>query len=535
MTSHRRRTAPRWARLPEWATLTVWAATLLMVAASVARAFTYPPLGSKDEPAHFDYAVLLWHGRFPVFEDGITYGTTFGVDAPVQWVSQHPPLYYLVLAPIVGPLYDGDHALIAVLAGRMVSAVMAGLVVLATAWAASRCFPGHRRLPGGAAVVTALAGMLVQQGSSIYNDVLFVVFCALACGVAGAALRTGVGPRLLVGAALVGAGGMATRLTFFVWLIAICAAVLLAPTVRLGRLPAVWARLLAAATPGLAALVAAGWWYVHNKQTTGNFSGRHAQWGLENAGRVERPFLDITFDPEFYKSLFGVYRGIMKPADPTQWVLMLGPIVLAVVVGLVALVRRTRSGTALPVRRVAPLGWMPAWLSVGLVVAMFVAVTLLLVVVEIQYVTGGGAPITRYALTVLPPIAIAMSAGLTGWRWTSGVFTALWIALAVVPYLTLVDLHVVGIVPHAARVVQVMFVVSLVAMVGCVVGAFLDARRRPEAPAAVSGPGAPTTDGTAADGTVADGTVADDTGTGTPAAEDRADGRGDTALLDRTD
>lgn len=530
MTSHRRRTAPRWARLPEWATLTVWAATLLMVAASVARAFTYPPLGSKDEPAHFDYAVLLWHGRFPVFEDGITYGTTFGVDAPVQWVSQHPPLYYLVLAPIVGPLYDGDHALIAVLAGRMVSAVMAGLVVLATAWAASRCFPGHRRLPGGAAVVTALAGMLVQQGSSIYNDVLFVVFCALACGVAGAALRTGVGPRLLVGAALVGAGGMATRLTFFVWLIAICAAVLLAPTVRLGRLPAVWARLLAAATPGLAALVAAGWWYVHNKQTTGNFSGRHAQWGLENAGRVERPFLDITFDPEFYKSLFGVYRGIMKPADPTQWVLMLGPIVLAVVVGLVALVRRTRSGTALPVRRVAPLGWMPAWLSVGLVVAMFVAVTLLLVVVEIQYVTGGGAPITRYALTVLPPIAIAMSAGLTGWRWTSGVFTALWIALAVVPYLTLVDLHVVGIVPHAARVVQVMFVVSLVAMVGCVVGAFLDARRRPEAPAAVSGPGAPTTDGTAADGT-----VTEDTGTDTQAAEDRADGRGDTALLDRTD
>ncbi|WP_316311715.1 hypothetical protein, partial [Clavibacter michiganensis] len=116
----------------------------------------------------------------------------------MQWVAQHPPLYYLVLAPVVGPLFDSGDALAAVLAGRVMSAVMAGGVVLASAWAAWRCFPTARLLPGAVAVVTAFAGMLVQQGGSIYNDVLFVLFSVLGCGIAGAALRTGVTSRLLV-------------------------------------------------------------------------------------------------------------------------------------------------------------------------------------------------------------------------------------------------------------------------------------------------------------------------------------------------
>lgn len=484
-TGTRRERIGAWTAAHPWAGFTVLCALVFVLAASTARAFTYPPLNGGDEPAHLDYVITVWHLHLPVFENGITYHAPFGATTPVQWVSQHPPLYYLVLAPVVGPLFDGGHPLMAVIAGRLMSALMAGGVVVASAWAAWRCFPTARRLPGGVAIVTALAGMLIQQGGSIYNDVLFVLFCALACGIAGAALRSGVGPGLFVGAALVGAAGMTTRLSFALWLVAMVVAVVLARRVRLWGLSGIWARLVAGAAPVVAAIAASGWFYLHNKRTSGNFSGRHADWGIQNMGRVERPIPEVAFDGKFWTGLYGIYRGVLPQSDLVQWVLMILPMAIAVVVGITILVRRRRIRAVGLDARTAVTAQRRDRLSTLLIVAMFVAVSALLSVTEIDYVHGGGAPNTRYALTILPVITIAMAAGLTGWRRASGILVTVWMAVSFVPYLSLVDLHVAGIVPHAARVVQLTFAISVVAAVGCAVGAFLDARR----PAPVSMPG----------------------------------------------
>ncbi|MFJ3030374.1 hypothetical protein ACIPEQ_16165 [Curtobacterium sp. NPDC087080] len=470
------RLAARSATRP-WIDLVVVAAVVFVVAASVARAFTYPPLEGGDEPAHLDYVLSVWHAHLPVFEDGITYNAPFGSTTPVQWVAQHPPLYYLVLAPVVGPLFDGGDALAAVLAGRVMSAAMAGGVVLASAWAAWRCFPTARLLPGAVAVVTAFAGMLVQQGGSIYNDVLFVLFSVLACGIAGAALRTGVTSRLLVGAAIVGAGGTATRLSFALWLVALVVALAVAPTVRAGRLTGVPARLLAAATPVVTAALASGWFWFRNQQLTGSFSGRQADWGIENMGRVVRPRAEVATDPDFWTGLFGIYRGVLDPAEPVQlvqWVLMILPMVLAGVVGTWAAGRRAvgRSRTV-----AATTGRRRDRTSTTLIVLMFLAVAAILTVVEIDYVHGGGAPNTRYSLTVLPIITIVMGAGLTALPRLFPVPLTAWVLLAWVPYLSLVDLQVSTIVPDAAGVVQVSVGASAVAAAAIVVGAFT-ARRR---------------------------------------------------------
>lgn len=467
-----------WTAAHPWAGLTVWSAVVFLVAASVARAFTYPPLGSGDEPAHLDYVITVWHGHLPVFENGLTYKAPFGVVVPVQWVSQHPPLYYVLLAPVLGPLWDSGHALVAVMAGRFASALLIACSVPAAAWGAWRAFPGNRRLPGAVAVLTALCGIVIQQGSSIYNDALYYPLIVLAFAIAGAALRSGVGPKLLVAAVLVAAAGMSTRLSFGLWLVALVVALLLARDVRLWRLRGLLARVVAAVLPVVAAVAASGWFYVRNKQLSGNYSGRHADWGLQSFGRVERPVPVVAHDPFFWRGIFGVYRGVVDPLSWSTWLLLLVPLLLAVLVGVSALVfRRTRTaaaGTPRSVERATIRDARRDRLSTLLIVAMSVVVTALLVYTELDYVSGGGGANTRYGMTVLPVIVLAMAAGLTGWRRASGVLVLLWIALAMQPYLSLVDLSVTGIVPHAASVVRLTFAVSVVALVGCVIGAFLD-------------------------------------------------------------
>ena len=423
----------------DWATPIVLAATLLVLTASVARTFSSMPLASVDESAHVDYVLRVWHGQLPVLLDGIRFRPGFGGTPPVQWVAQHPPLYYALLAPVIGPLVDAGHPVQAVVSGRLCNAVFAAAVVPSAAWAASRCFPGVVRLPATVAVVTASTSVLVVQGGVVYNDSLAALTCALACGVAGAALRSGVGPGLVVGGALVAAAGMTTRLTFTLWLVAMVVAFALSRTVRLGRLRGLGARVLVAAVPLAAAAAASGWFWLRNQALTGSFSGRPTAW----PGYTPRPHyseVEVVSMLGFWRQLFALFRGALPIASPLPWVLLLLPVLLFV--------------AALVARRLRP--WAPAdddrW-SRRLVVAMLVVVTVLFVVVEIRYAAGGGAPLNRYTLTVLVPIALAMSAGFLAWV-RVGTWAALaWAVAAVVPTWSLVDTAGSELVGHSGTVV----------------------------------------------------------------------------------
>ncbi|QCR43898.1 hypothetical protein C1N91_10510 [Curtobacterium sp. SGAir0471] len=468
-----------WTTRHPWAGPTVWFAALFSVAASVAYAFVSPLL-VYDEPAHFDYVLTVWHGHLPVFEDGLTYRAPFGWSTATQWTAQHPPLYYVLLSPVVGPLFDSGHPLAAVMAGRLIGAVLAGATVVAAAWAATRCFPGAHRLPGAAAIVVATCGLVLQQGGLIYNDILCIPLLVLACGIAGAAIRSGMGPGLLLAAVLVGAAGMTTRLSFALWLVAVVVATLLAKRVQLWRFGGFWARVVAAVAPLVAAAAASGWFYLRNKELSGNYSGRHEEWGIEFMGRTVRPFWTVATDDAFWTSLFSLYRSSLGGNDPLQWILLLGPMALAVVVGIVQLVQRGVGRHVAPTPAVDGTGREPGRdrVAVFLIVAMFVIVSVLLIIVEIDYVHGGGAPITRYALTLLPVIAIVMAAGLTGFRRLSGPLVAVWTVLAALAYWTLVDFTGRNdiAVPHLGLVTRVSLVVCALALLGCIVSAFVEAR-----------------------------------------------------------
>lgn len=431
----------------DWAAPVVLAATLFLLLASVARSFSGLPLSSADEPAHVDYALRVWHGQLPQLLDGVRFRPGFGSTPPVQWVAQHPPLFYLLLAPVVGPLVDTGHPLQAVLAARLVDAVIVALVVPAAAWAAARCFPGAGRLPATVAVVAASTPLLVVQGGVVYNDALSALVGVLGCGVAGAALRSGVTTRLLVGGSLVAAAGMTTRLSFALWFVAIVVAFVFARSIRVPRLRGVWGRVLVALGPVVAGAAASGWFYVRNEILTGSFSGRPKPW----PGSTPRPKIPesvVVRTKGFWQQLGAVYRGALDVNGALPWVLLLVPVVLALVGLVVVAVVVLR-------RRSAAVGRVPdgeRWPR-ALVVAMFVAVLLLYVVVEIRYVAGGGAPNSRYTLGVLMPVLLVVAAGLRCVERAAIVLVPAWSLTAAVAIWSLFDGSGNALVAHSGTVV----------------------------------------------------------------------------------
>lgn len=463
----------------------VLAAAVFAVFAAIAIGFSAPPFNSGDEAAHFDYAVSVWHGHLPVFEDGLTIKASFGTSPPVQWVSQHPPLFYAILAPVVGPLWDGGHQYQAVLAGRAVNALLAGLTVLAAGWAARRVLPTRPLAASVVAVVVSMTSMFLLVGGAVYNDLPNVAFGALAIGVAATALRRGLSTRLVVLAAVVTAAGMLSRLTFAVFVLAVLVAVLCAR--GNGWWNSVAGRLVAVVIAAAAPAVAAGWFFLRNERLTGNIAGSQPAWAAAHLHRQQHGFVETVTDPGFWTGVFSVFRGHFAPDVQWTWWLLVGPLLLAVVVAAVPALRRSGrvpSGTPAVVDgggRVAS-----DRLADVLVALMLAAVVVLVVFLQIRFTMQGGASQARYGLPVVPVLAVVMAIGLAGCgRVLSPLVVTVWVAAAGYDWFAIVDLSAPAFqVPATLTISRIAVVVAFVALAAVLAFVWTAALRRPATVAA---------------------------------------------------
>ena len=416
----------------------VLGAALFVVFASLAVGWSAPPLNSGDEAAHLDYAISVWHGHLPVFEDGLTIAPPFGIVPPVQWVSQHPPLYYAILAPVVGPLWDSGHPYVAVLGGRSMSALLAGAAVVATGWGVRRILPTRPAVAPVAAVLVSLTGMFQLVGGAVYSDLPVVALGVLALGAGAVALREGLRTGVVVTGAVVGALGMLSRLSFAVFLVALVVAFALAPWRRSGFWGGWRGHLVAVGGAVVVPGLAAGWFFLRNIAITGNVAGSHPEWSAEHLGRRQHTLLEVATGDGFWRGMFGMWQGHIPATVQWHWALLVLPLLIALVVAVVVAVRallRRRRGAEPAARLEAGIpgpeadGRAADWLVAAMVVAVFA----LVVVGQIDFSAGGGAANTRYGLPLLPVLALVMAYGLTGLgRVTSAVLTTLWIAGAAV-------------------------------------------------------------------------------------------------------
>ncbi|WP_182046780.1 hypothetical protein [Curtobacterium sp. ME26] len=517
--------------LPSLHTGVVLAAAVFAVFASVAVGFQGPALGGGDEPAHLDYVIDVWHGTLPVFENGLTIDPPFGVLPPVQWVAQHPPLFYWLLAPVVGPLWDDGSLYFAVLAGRAVNALFAGATVLAAAWAARRIAPRRPDVAPVAAVVVSCTSMLLLVGGAVYNDLPNVALGALALGVGATAIRRGISTPLLVGATLVTTAGMLSRLTFAVFLAAVVVSFLCARGLRPGPGPwnGVVGRVVAAVVVLAAPVAASAWFWLHNIATSGNIAGSHPEWSAQHLHRDSSTFWEVVSGSVFWRGVFGVFRGSQPPEHSGwTWALLLGPLVLGVVVLVVRRLRRNALPLPAP-RRLPGTGRRSARAaataqdtttaspvrSETLVVLMVATVFVLLVLLQVAFVMQGGAPQTRYGLPMVPLLAVVMGFGLASWgRWISPVLLTVWTAVAAWNWYAILDLaeppYLSAVPLQIARAAALLAVVAVLVVLVLWWLAALRRTRTPRRPTPDTDPG----------------TLTDSPAVGPPAAAEGADRTG---------
>ncbi|PZR54359.1 hypothetical protein DNL40_05535 [Xylanimonas oleitrophica] len=359
------------------------------VALAVTQALAVAPFTAGDEVAHLDYAWQVWHGRLPVFEEGLTLRPEHAWIPPVQWTAQHPPLFYLLLAPLVGPLADAGHPVGAMYAARLLGAVLAGVLVLAVRWAAAGVARPGSPLPLVAAYVTACSAVVAQAAGTVLNDVLAAVLTTTLLGLAVRVARHGLSGPLAAGLVVAAAACALARTSSM-----IVAAVCLVGAGLGGLVHRQLLRTAALTAATLAAVAAtAGWFYARNVRLTGTVTGGNPQWALTHQGREARSLAQVLLDPVTWDRLPNLFWWGPVVPRPVGTLLLLGvPLVVAAVTH-----RRVLRG---PVRQVLPV-------AVPLVAA------LVAVGVQTTYATSGGGLYPRYMLPVVAPLAIAVAAGLS--------------------------------------------------------------------------------------------------------------------------
>ncbi|MBZ2196413.1 hypothetical protein [Occultella gossypii] len=396
-----------------WERLGVLAVLVATAGFSASVALAVPMFGTADESAHFDYAYQVWHGTLPTFEGGLVIRPPFGSVPPVQWVSQHPPLFYLILAPVVGPLVDAEHMLRAGYAARAVNIAITVAFVAAVIWASRKLTPGRPRLAVTTGIVAASSAWVSGVGGAVYNDILAAFFCALLLGVTARSIRSGLTRQDTTLLAVLGSLGMLSRASAAI-VLALCLAALvigaaLGPAP--GRARRVGRSLLHATIAGCVVLASALWFYLHLLESTGTLTGGNIEWFRARLGRVERPVLELVADPDAWWQLtrfFGHGRYGTFPVELMTTACLLLP----VAVGLVFL-RRLR--TTIPADAVV------AGLATALVLAALAQ--------QFGYASGGGQLSPRYLLPVATVPFVLVAHGLTAALRARWLPTAAWLVV----------------------------------------------------------------------------------------------------------
>lgn len=306
-----------------WRRLGLAGVALAVLGGSGLVALSVPWLGTADEPHHLDYAASVFGGSLPVWGDGPT--IEVGRSLPsAQLASNHPPLYYAILAPAVGPALSVGKWKMATALGRIVTMALGIVAVYATSWAALQVTGSPFHAVSVPALLASFTPVALFAGL-VHNDVLLVLFVSLGLGVAVRILLHDASWNAVASASLIAALGMSTRVSF----IGSFAAIGLAISLHLfGETDADLFLRLRRTVNRIALVVVAvlmfiGWFYWRNFQLSGDFFRAVPQENPgELLGRSYRSAVEVLTSRDFGLLLPTSLYGRQWPPEFASWRLL---------------------------------------------------------------------------------------------------------------------------------------------------------------------------------------------------------------------
>jgi hypothetical protein len=393
-------------------------AVVVFVGIALLFAFEQPPFVAPDETAHVGYAHEIAGFDLPeVTESPDVPGSASQWQAErdsgrddryrAVWVANHPPLNYVVTAPLIWLSNALDRPDGGLMFMRLANTAFAATGVVLTYLLGRDLSGGVRRIGVAAAAIAAL----VPQGHTLFSEAMndgigfaattAVVWTGVRC-IGTAAGRYGRGDLILLGAATAACAGARSASL----VVAVVVVVWVAATRLLSASGGAAARAVGVAKVfayGLVpAIVLFGWHYLRNDRLYGDLAG--SEFLLDRFGRTPRgSLLEIVSWGHLWVDL---YHMLMSPS-PLFAVAAPPGVNVALVLAVVGVIMVAITGRAGDVVRRGVQGMVmrPA-------LALCVVVVFVVILTVAQHVSGGGSRYARYLLPALGVAAALFALGL---------------------------------------------------------------------------------------------------------------------------
>jgi len=394
--------------VPKATLIGVLGVILLYVSVAGIISTAVPWNNKSDTKYHIDYVWRVYNGELPQFAEGVTY-TPLKNGAKMHLTASHPPLFYMLHAPFLGPLLKEGNWKGAIALGRAINIFIGVLCIIAFAWA-GWTFGGSQKALMAVAVpaVSALMYRFTTLNVVFGNDVLIVLFATLAFICMYKIVEKGLRSKYFWTLGLISILGMATRAPYVVILLVSFASILAAAVLHNKKRLSNGLMLAAIkiALIGVAVALTIGWFYHRNFQASGSWFKSSPD--SFDGGRT-------------YKSL----RAVI--ASTKLWALFYNhssnaPFLATIITSFAAAgylsVISSIEKVTIFCRRHKPQ---------AILIGLMIVATIGILLTQIKFAVGYGSINFRYFLPVLLPIGLFLAYGLTRFKVARGQLVAVFV------------------------------------------------------------------------------------------------------------
>lgn len=418
-----------------WVLIGVLGVVISLIGGAGFYAATLPWSGTADANLHLDYAWQVSHGQLPSFWDGTK--IPVGRSSKIQFVSQHPPLYYAVLAPAVRSPVDSGDLSQAVLNARLITIGIAVLCVFAFSFAGWSLGGNYRSIMAVAfpAVGTSLVPFIKISGD-IMNDSLVILTTTLALTLSSIIIKKGLERKYLLGLTSVCVLGMSSKATFVGAFALSLLSVLIASYIyaeKKRKLKSLLKGFGMVTIIALIVLAGIGWFYFRNWEASGLWYRSGPQsWAAEYQNRRYKSLSEVLTNPKLLSLLPSYLYGNPWTGMPKYFNIIVNFIFSRILF--------FGAGFSLVIASIKWKVWRNRDVRLWGVVGILIAHSALIFVEQITHAIGYGAINMRYMLALWLPLTAFLTVGIASVRklrglgvvaicivnWTAVIVNSIW-------------------------------------------------------------------------------------------------------------